>query len=714
MLSNWYFLVNLFNLLNMGRKEDNRLKFQTAIITYPSDYNGWLTLQILTDMYQQVFFKDNTTIKVVIAKETADEEIQRDHYHIYMDSPTQLQLNQKYLDIPLPEPCFVFINKDSTRSYEFFSVLASRYGIESLHDPTMADKIDIYVNEELGGQEQVRGWEILQVAHPNIQLKKEYGDKYFMLKYVVKQHLMARANFDVDEELKYLQDHCEELCEKANQLIQSHIMQELNVKTIAELINLLKKYRNKLRNKKKKVTSKYKNTSDEECENQLKEMTDMIRNYILNEPNITKTEVLQKIYENDLYFYFYCKNYLNYKNLINDLFKNRPNAKPKKNYNQIFWLPVKLYDYLMWLDKWVEYWYTGQKDKLEHRPKGLILIGETRTGKTSLISCMGDFSYFKNVWNVDNWEGLPPFTVMDDMDAQDEGKGLSFSWFKPWFGAQDAMTVTDKYRPKSDILNGKPLIWINNYDITETFQSETAQSYIKGNMVYVNIGKRSLFEEPDRHSIGGFANYRKFDPKETWYYKNVVLKEALQKQSLIKDVEYDFIYENCHICGKLTKECECNKENIPPPPPGFGFETQNYNPEDPEDPDDLEPLATRKRRLSIEAESRKAFDLDKGRLLNDIELKIHACQEWLNKYNTMIDQLELENERLNQEYQNSYKVVCPPYNNHKLIEYRQAVIEQICENNNKLDELKRKIVKQQELYKFMYNCYYFIDKSMYD
>ena len=690
----------------MGRNE--RLKFRTAIITYPSDYNGWLTLQILTDYYQNIFFQNNTTIKVVIAKETADEEIQRDHYHIYLDSPTQLTLNQKYLDIPLPEPCFVFINKDSTRSYEFFSVLASRYGIESLHDPTMADKIDLYVQNELGG-DNINGWEILQVAHPNLQLKKQYGDKYFMLKYVVKQHLIARANFDVEEELKYLQDNCEKLCEKANQLIQSQIMQELNVKTVPELINLLKKYRNKLRNKKKKVSSKYKNTSDDDVENQLKEMTDMIRGYILNEPNITKTEVLQKIYENDMYFYFYCKNYLNYKNLINDLFKNRPNAKPKKNYNKIFWVPVKLYDYLMWLDKWVEYWYTGQKDKLEHRPKGLILIGETRTGKTSLISCMGDFSYFKNVWNVDNWEGLPPFTVMDDMDAQDEGKGLSFSWFKPWFGAQDAMTVTDKYRPKSDILNGKPLIWINNYDITETFQSETAQSYIKGNMIYVNIGNRSLFEEPDRHCIGGFTNYRKFDPKQTWYYKNIVLKEALQKQSCLIN-QVNFVYENCHICGKLNKECECNKENVPPPPT-----TTNQTQEDDPDPEELEPLNVRKRRLSIEEnESREAFELDKGRLLNDIELKIHGSQEWLNKYNSMIDQLEISNERLNKEYQNSYKVIYQPYNNHKLIEYRQVLIDQIVENNNKLDELKIKIVKQQELYKFLYNCYYFIDKSMYE
>ena len=61
---------------------------------------------------------------------------------------------------------------------------------------------------------------------------------------------------------------------------------------------------------------------------------------------------------------------------------------------------------------------------MESRPKGLMIIGPSRTGKTSLISLLGDFSYFKNVWNVDNWEGLTSFNVMDDMDAGDEGKGF--------------------------------------------------------------------------------------------------------------------------------------------------------------------------------------------------------------------------------------------------------------------------------------------------
>jgi hypothetical protein len=697
----------------------NQLKFRTAIITYPSDYDGWLTLSIIMDNFENKFFPKNTTIKIVGAKEHADEEIQRDHHHLYLDSPTQLTLNQKYFDIPLPEPVVVFIKPDTTRTYKFFSDIASQYGIESLHDPTMAEKIDKYITNEI--QQPGTVYEILSVAHPNIQLKKQYGDKYFMLKYVVKSCLIARSNFDVDEELKYLQDNCEKLCEKANQLIESNILKELNVKTVPELIDLLKKYRQKLRNKRKRVRSKYKNSSDEECENKLKEMTDMIRHYILNEPNVTKTEVLQKIYEDDLFFYFYSKNYLNYNRLINDLFKNRPNAKPKKNYDFIFWVPTKLYDYLMWLDKWVEYWYTGQKDKLEHRPKGLILIGGTRTGKTSLMSTLGDFSYFKNVWNVDNWEGLPPYTIMDDMDAQDEGKGLSFSWFKPWFGAQDAMTVTDKYKPKYDILNGKPLIWINNYDITESFQSETAQQYIKGNMVYVNIGKRSLYEEPDRHSIGGFAGFRKFDPKTTWYYKNIVLKEAEKKQAYIDNNNHLFINENCQFCNKLINECECNKENIDPNSNSSSTNSKRRNSSSSitsststtTSDSDLEPLNIRKRKLSIEAESREHFEQDKGRLLETIELKIHASQEQLNKYEMELNQIKTENNRLNQEYNNSFKIIYKPEDHKYMLDYRQTIMNEITQNNYELNRIGYHFNVQKDIYKFLYNCYYYIDKSMY-
>ena len=612
----------------------------TAIITYPSDYDGWLTIGTIIDYFENDFVK-NKHAKVVCAKEHADEEIQRDHFHLYLDSEKQLQITQKYFDIPLPEPCFVFIRPNGTRTYKFFNELASAYGIENIHDPTMPAKIDDYIQKEL--KEEGIVYEILSVCHPNIQLKKQYGDKYFMLRYVVKQHLVARANFDVDEELAYLQENCEKLCEKANQLIQSEILAEIGVKTVKELIDLLKKYKNKLKNKKKRVSSKYRSASEEDQKNWEWELSSMLRNFILNEPTITKNEVIQKIYENEHYFFIYVTQYINYSRLLNDLFKNRPNCKPRKNYDYIFWVPNKLYEYLMWLDDWIMKWSTGRKEELEHRPKGLILIGGTRTGKTSLISCMGDFSYFKNVWNVDNWEGLPPFTVMDDMDAQDEGKGLSFSWFKPWFGAQDSMTVTDKYRPKTDILNGKPLIWLNNFDIKETFQTESAQNYIKGNMVYVNIGNRTLYEEP-KSEMDKFY-YKKFDPKQTWYYQNIVLPEQKKKEQVLKEKnkqqqkepqpqpqpepELNVIIENCLKCGKLWSDCKCSTKNYYQVLDGL-----SYNQEIIENNDDLMPLNVRKRKLSIEAEGREQFEKEKGRLINSLELKIHASQEFSYLFKT--------------------------------------------------------------------------------
>jgi len=58
------------------------------------------------------------------------------------------------------------------------------------------------------------------------------------------------------------------------------------------------------------------------------------------------------------------------------------------------------------------------------------------------------------------------------------------------------MKITNKYKLKEDITNRKPLIWLNNYSITEAFQNKTKKEYIKDNKIYINIWNRSLFEEP--------------------------------------------------------------------------------------------------------------------------------------------------------------------------------------------------------------------------
>lgn len=522
----------------------NTLVFNTAIITYPSDYNKLLTIELIIDKFRSI---TTDTTKVVIAQEDPDEDIQRTHYHLYWDDKTQKQVTTTYFDITLPEPVVCLIHPDKTREYKTLYEMECQLSWDNGEE--MVAKLDDFVKKN---KEEYESYEVLNKAHPNIQLKKEWGDKYFMLKYVLKQKLIIRTNFNVDEELKYLEDNRDELCERAKALIEERVLAELNVKSVDELIILLKKYKASLERKHKKQkrngrkNGKKGSSNDEEPSSPVWELCQFIRKIIYENKGITKNEVLKKIKENENWWFIYATNYLNYNKLLNDLFKNKPLAKPTRNYNFKFWLPRELYDYIKWLDTWVMNWTTGNKEACEHRPKGLILIGESRTGKTSLMSLIGDFTYFKNIWNSDNWEYLPPYTIMDDMDAQDEGKGLNFSWYKPWFGAQDAITITDKYRPKEDIINGKPLIWLNNFDIHETFQSESAQRYIQKNMVYVNIGKRSLFEKPDRHTIGGFCNYIEFDPKTTWFYKNVI--EPQERAGLEND-----------------DNNEANKENIPPP-----------------------------------------------------------------------------------------------------------------------------------------------------
>ena len=544
--------------------------------------------------------------KVVIATEDPDEEIRRRHNHIYWDDIKQKNVTTSYFDIPLPEPVVVFIhpNDDKTREYKTLNELSSQLGWDNGEE--MVAKLDNYIKES----EIYTTYQILNVAHPNIQLKKEWGDKYFMLRYVVKQKLLVRTNFNIEEELKYLEENSDELNERANDLITQLLLAEIGVKTVDELIYLLKRYKashdrkTKSRGRKGKKGKRNNNRdgyfNGDLMENEF-ELCQEIRKLIYDYKGITKNEVLSKIKNNSAWWFVYASKYTNYNKLLTDLFKNKPLAKPSRNYSFKFWLPSKLYDYIMWLDQWVMNWTTGKKDKCEHRPKGLILIGDSRTGKTSLMSLIGDFSYFKNIWNSDNWEYLPAYTIMDDMDAQDEGKGLAFSWYKPWFGAQDAITITDKYRPKEDIINGKPLIWLNNFDIDETFKSESAKKYIEKNMVYINIGKRSLFEKPEPFEwIEGHTNYIEFDPKTTWYYRNVILPQERENEpGDIPPPSPPNDYNN----HDDFNEPGCNKENIPPNHVSkkdliFINETDDVI----ETIQDLEPLADRQKRILMQSE----------------------------------------------------------------------------------------------------------------
>lgn len=586
----------------MVRKTD--IVFNTCIVTYPSDYDGLLSIGLIVDKFQSIM---TPTTKVVAAREDPDEEIQRSHFHVYWDDEEKRkQVSTKYFDIKLPEPVVDFIKEDTTREYRLLSDLASEIGWDD--GTEMVAKLEQFTKDK-GYKE----YKILDVAHPNIQLKKQYGDKYFMLRYVVKQRLVARSNFDVDKELKYLQENCETLIEKCNDLIKENLLKQLGVKTVEELISLLKLYKLKqLRKIKTKGGLKLKKgrKRNNDYPEEVRAFTEALRGLVLSK-RLTKKEVMKQIIDKQEWWSVFCMNYINYNKLINDMFKNAPPSKPKRNYDFKFYLPRKLYDYVLWLDDWVRRWSNGEK--LEHRPKGLVLIGDSRTGKTSLMSLFGEFSYIKNVWNVDNWEGATAYTIMDDMDAGDEGKGLSFCWYKPFFGAQDAVTVTDKFKPKQDIYNGKPLIWINNYDITETFQSKTAQDYIEKNMIIVRLHRSLLQPSPDW--IDGHNDYVEFDPKTTWFYTHKILQTIkCAKCEGIDYIENDTNQPNDY--KQKLNQWECyfchNKEILTQPQETYDFidETNKIVEECRDREEDLEPLNERKKRLE--------FEQEKGRLTKRI------------------------------------------------------------------------------------------------
>lgn len=93
------------------------------------------------------------------------------------------------------------------------------------------------------------------------------------------------------------------------------------------------------------------------------------------------------------------------------------------------------------------------------RPKGLLIIGETRTGKTSWARSLGEHIYFNTYWDISKWptKTTAGYVVIDDIPFTSLGR-----LWKPVIGCQLEFTATDKYIRKRTIYWGKPFIWLLN------------------------------------------------------------------------------------------------------------------------------------------------------------------------------------------------------------------------------------------------------------
>ena len=168
--------------------------------------------------------------------------------------------------------------------------------------------------------------------------------------------------------------------------------------------------------------------------------------------------------------------FFNWNGFINKAFPKRPEIPYQPNPNYRFILPEELtmwkFTFMGWIDSVLK-----QKCVDWYRPRSLILIGASRSGKTEWARSLGKHMYFNNLLNLDNWDESADYIVLDDF-SNDIIKYLP-CW-KCFFGGQREFTLTDKYRGKRTVKWGKPMIWLSNEDLFKNLNIEHV-NFIKRN-----------------------------------------------------------------------------------------------------------------------------------------------------------------------------------------------------------------------------------------
>lgn len=99
----------------------------------------------------------------------------------------------------------------------------------------------------------------------------------------------------------------------------------------------------------------------------------------------------------------------------------------------------------------------------------------------------------------------------------------------------------------------------------------------------------------------------------------------------------------------------------------------------------------------------------KGGLLVNLEEKIRYSQEMINDLERELKWNQTQVIHLQYAWNQSLK---KPYSK-DLLDERQEILDRLIENNNCIDSCKLRIDKFKKLYKFFYDCYYFVDKANY-
>jgi len=118
--------------------------------------------------------------------------------------------------------------------------------------------------------------------------------------------------------------------------------------------------------------------------------------------------------------------------------------------------------------------------------KSLWLYGASRLGKTELARSLGRHWYMQGAWNVECYDDRADYGILDDVPWESMQR-----YYKGIMGLQTWVTVTDKYKKKSVIRGGKPVIILTNEMPTFTV-AEAA--WLEANVVFHFVGHQ-LYDE---------------------------------------------------------------------------------------------------------------------------------------------------------------------------------------------------------------------------
>ena len=236
--------------------------------------------------------------------------------------------------------------------------------------------------------------------------------------------------------------------------------------------------------------------------------------WIHENPVPTQEEVRERIRGNQEWYNTYINLFLNINGVIKHEFPIRNPPRVIPNFDYEYYIPLDLFKWIEEFENWVE--------KRYQRPRGLWITGKSRTGKTSLCASLGPYNYFPNIWDMSNFNEGSWYNFFDDQDIIFDSPE-AFRYFKPFIGSQDVMTLTDKYKAKRTVTNGIPCIWCSNMRFEEQVTDATTRSYIKKNMVIVELGDYDLLgnNKPPKYTISGLL-WKDWYPKASYYYLNYI------------------------------------------------------------------------------------------------------------------------------------------------------------------------------------------------